>query len=65
MPFGVSLAVNAHNMGGRFVESVKNAQWSMSLQEAGDGLESIFEFQVQIKGHNQQEYEDRWQGWQN
>ena len=32
---------------------------------AGDGLESIVEFQVQIKGHNQQEYEDRWQGWQN
>ena len=37
----------------------------MSLQEAGDGLESIVEFQVQIKGHNQREYEDKWQGWQN
>ena len=37
----------------------------MSLQEAGDGLESIIEFQVQIKGHNQREYEDKWQGWQN
>jgi len=37
----------------------------MSPQEAGDGLESIVEFQVQIKGHNQQEYEDKWQGWQN
>ena len=24
----------------------------MSLQEAGDGLESMVEFQVQIKGHN-------------
>jgi len=23
------------------------------------------EFQVQIKGHNQREYEDTWQGWQN
>jgi len=37
----------------------------MSPQEAGDGLESIVEFQVQIKGHNQREYEDKWQGWQN
>jgi len=37
-------------MGGRFVESVKNARWSMSLQEAGDGLESIIEFKAQIKG---------------
>ena len=37
----------------------------MSPQEAGDGLESMVEFQVQIKGHNQQEYEDKWQGWQN
>jgi len=36
----------------------------MSLQEAGDGLESILEFQVQIKGRNQPEYEDKWQGWQ-
>ena len=51
--------------GGCFVESVKNAQWSMSPQEAGDGLESMVEFQVQIKGHNQREYEDKWQGWQN
>jgi len=24
-----------------------------------------FEFQVHIKGHNQREYEDKWQGWQN
>jgi len=40
-------------MGGRFVESVKNARWSMSLQEAGDGHESMVDFQVQIKGHNQ------------
>ena len=31
----------------------------------GDGHESIFEFQVQIKGHNQREYEDKWQGLQN
>ena len=37
----------------------------MSPQEAGDGLESMIEFQVQIKGHNQREYEDKWQGWQN
>jgi len=53
MPLGVRLAVNTHNMGGRFVESAKNAHWSMSPQEAGDGLESMVEFQVQIKGHNQ------------
>jgi len=59
------LAVNTHNMGGRFVRSVKNARWSMSPQEAGNGLESMVEFQVQIKGHNQREYEDKWQGWQN
>jgi len=65
MPFGARLAVNTHNMGGRFVESVKNALWSMSPQEVGDGLESIVEFQVQIKGHNQREYEHKWQGWQN
>jgi len=52
-------------MGGHFVESVKNVRWSMCPQEAGDGLESIVEFQVQIKGHNQREYEDKWQGWQN
>jgi len=65
MPLGARLAVNTYNMGGCFVESVKNARWSMSLQEAGDGLESMVEFQVHIKGHNQQEYEDKWQGWQN
>jgi len=59
MPLGARLAVNTHNMWGRFVESVKNARWSMSPQEAGDGLESIVEFQVQIKGHNQREYEDK------
>ena len=52
-------------MGGHFVESVKNARWSMKPQEAGDGFESIVEFQVQTKGHNQREYEDKWQGWQN
>jgi len=63
MPLSARLSVNTHNMGGRFVESVKNARWSMSPQEAGDGLESIVEFQVQIKGHNQREYEDKWQGW--
>jgi len=49
----------------RFVESVKNAWWLMSPQAAGDGLESIVEFQAQIKGHNQPEFEDKWQGWQN
>ena len=65
MQLGARLAVNTHNMGGRFVESVKNARWLMSPQEAGDGLESIVEFQVQIKGHNPREYEDKWQGWQN
>jgi len=46
MPLGAHLAMNTHNMGGRFVESVKNAQWSMNPQEAGDGIESIVEFQV-------------------
>jgi len=65
MPLGARLAVNTHNMGGRLVESVKNARWWMSPQEAGDGLESIVEFHVQIKGHNQRGYEDKWQGWQN
>jgi len=55
MPLDAHLAVNTHNMGGRFVESVKNARWSMSPQEAGDGLESIVEFRVQIKGNNQQQ----------
>jgi len=49
MPFGVRLAINTHNMWGRFVESVKNVRWSMSPQEAGDGLESIVEVQVKIK----------------
>jgi len=62
MPLGARLAVNTHNMGGRFVESGKNARWSMSPQEAGDGLESIVELQVQIKAHNQRKYEDKWQG---
>jgi len=65
MPLGACLAVNTHNMGGRFVESVKNARWSMSPQEAEDALESIVKFQVQIKGYNQREYEDEWHGWQN
>jgi len=37
----------------------------MRPQEVGDGLESMVEFQVQIKGHNKREYEDKWQGWQN
>ena len=46
MPLGVRLSVNTHNMGGLFVESVKNARWSMSPQEAGNGLESILEFHV-------------------
>ena len=27
MPLGARLAVNTYNMGGRFVESVKNALW--------------------------------------
>jgi len=65
MPLGTRLAVNIHNMRGGFVESVKNARWSMSPQEVGDGLESIVEFRVQIKGLNQREYEDKRQGWQN
>ena len=64
MPLGARLAVNTHNMGGRFTESVKNARWLMSPQEAADGLESIVESQVLINGHNQREYEDKWQGWQ-
>jgi len=52
-------------MGERFGESVKNTRWSMSPQEAGNGLDSKVEFQVQIKAHNQREYEGKWQGWQN
>jgi len=63
MPLGARFAVNTHNMGGRFVESVKNARWSISPQEAGDGLESILEIQVQVKGHSQREYEEKWQNW--
>ena len=35
------------------------------IQEAGDGLESIGQFQVKIKGYNKQGYEDKRQGWQN
>jgi len=65
MPLGACLGVNTHNMGGHFVESFKNARWSMSPQEAGDALEIIIEFHVQIKGQNQREYEDKWQEWQN
>jgi len=65
MPLCARVEVNTHNMGGRFVESAKYARWSMSPQEAGDGLESIVEFQFQIKGHKRREYEDKWQGWQN
>jgi len=65
MPLGARLAVNTHNVGGHFVESLKNARWLMSPQGAGDGLESIIDFQVQIKGHNKREYEDKWQRWQN
>jgi len=57
MPLGARSAMNTHNIGGCFVESVKNARWSMSPQEAGHGLERIVEFQVQIKGHNQRQYE--------
>jgi len=41
MPLGARLPVNTHNMGGCFVESVKNALWLMSPQEAEDGLENI------------------------
>jgi len=46
MPLGARFVVNTPNLGGRFVESVKNARWSMSPQESGDGLKSIVEFQV-------------------
>ena len=65
MPLGARLAVNTHNMGERFGESVKNTRWSMSPQEAGNGLDSKVEFQVQIKAHNQREFEVKCQGWQN
>ena len=34
IPLGAHLAVNTQYMGERFVESVKNARWSMSPQEA-------------------------------
>ena len=47
MQLGARLAVNIHNIVGRFVESVKNARWSMRPREAGDGLESMVESQVQ------------------
>jgi len=46
MQLGARLVANNDNMGGRFVESVKNARWSMRLQEAGNGLEIMVEFQV-------------------
>jgi len=49
MPLSTRLAVNTHKIG----------------EEAGNGLESIVEFQVQVKGHNQREYEEKWQDWQN
>ena len=51
--------------GWRFAESARNARWSTSPYEAAEGLESIVEFQVQIQGQNQREYEKRSQGWQN
>ena len=51
-PLGARLSVNTHNMGGHFVESVKNARWLMNPQEAGDGLEDIVEFRVRIKHHD-------------
>jgi len=38
-----------------------NVQWSMHPQEVGDGLKNIVEFQVQIKGHNHREFENKWQ----
>jgi len=38
MPLGGRLAVNAHNMGGRFAELVKDARWLTSPQEAGQSL---------------------------
>jgi len=31
----------------------------------GEGFDSIVEYQVQIKRQNQQDYEKKWQGWQN
>ena len=65
MPLGAHLAMKTHNIGGRFVESVQNTRWSMSPQEAGNGLDSKVEFQVQIKAHNQREFEVKCQGWQN
>jgi len=60
MPLGARLAINTHKMGRHFVESVKDARWSISLQEAGDGLESIAESQVDIKGHTLREYQEKW-----
>ena len=35
MQLGARLAVNTHNMWGRFVESVKNALWLLRPQEGG------------------------------
>ena len=55
MPLGVRLAVNTHNMGGRFVESVKNARWSMRPQDyqPGGGLARCRSLKVEDggKGH--------------
>jgi len=44
---------------------MKNTQWSISLQEAQEGIENVIEFQLQIKGHKQQEYVEKWPDWQN
>ena len=44
---------------------MKNALWSISLEQEGDVLENIIEFQVQINKHNQREYNHKWHGWQN
>ena len=49
MQLGARLGVNTHNMGGRFVESVKNARWSMRLLEAGDGLDTWLNFRSRSK----------------
>ena len=41
MPLDALLAVITHNVGGRFVESVKNAWWSMSPPECERALSDV------------------------
>ena len=59
------LAVNTHNMGGAFCRISEECTVVDEPARGGRWIRKHFEFQVHIKGHNQREYEDKWQGWQN